>query len=149
MPKKRIYTDSPYLLTSNTKNRNESFRNFSFARILAQLILLKAKELKCNVFCYQIMPEHMHIIMQSSVTTISKYMQQVKSCFYKELRSSFGWKRKFWQKGFDYQILRSEDSIYNAVGYLGNNPGEAGLEKQYFAYPYAYLDVELINRYLY
>lgn len=149
MSKKRIYCDYPYLLTTNTKFRREFFRNFVFAKNFAEIVLKKAKKLKCKIFAFQTMPDHSHIIMQSSQTTISKYMQQAKSCLYHDIKTKFGRTKKFWQKGFDFQILQSEEDIFRAVRYLANNPVKACLNGQYFAYPYAFVDIDLINKFLF
>ncbi len=147
MTQRAIYqNDFPYLVTTNTYYRTQFLEKSEYAKILAKVIFNKTKELETILYGYSIIPDHLHLLIKTSLkANLSKVMQQVKSYYTKELRDKFAKSYKFWQPRFNFRIINTTKRLENAVYYLKNNPIKENLPSKYLEVPYLYLDKDKIE----
>lgn len=147
MTQRRIYQEEfPYFITTNTLKRQKIFENTHFAVELYDTILKLCRKLHCPVYAFDIMPDHLHILIGTMAKiNISNILQQIKSIYTKNLREKYNFNRPIWQKRFNSRIVDSEERLRNTVNYILNNPIKAGLDKKYQEKPYIYINSKLID----
>jgi REP element-mobilizing transposase RayT len=80
MTKARIYQNEfPYFVTSVTLDRRPIFENSLYAVFLAQNIFYYARKYQADIFCFAILPEHLHLLIKTNgLCDISRIMGDVK-----------------------------------------------------------------------
>jgi len=69
MTQRRIYQDEcPYFITTNTQNRGWFFADEKYALTLHKIIVKACKIKKFDLFAFCILPEHLHLMAQKSVS---------------------------------------------------------------------------------
>lgn len=141
MTQRRKYQNyHPYLITTNILKRSPLFENIDYADVLSKIIFEVCGELNCKVFAYCIMPDHVHLLLQTTAgKNISKVMQQIKSLSAKVLRDKYNFKVKFWQSRFNHQIIDSKSGVIGAITYIKNNHIKWDLSDKYSSLPYLYV----------
>jgi len=130
----------PYLITTNVLKRAQLFDDIEYASALSKIIIVVCRKLDCELYAYCIMPDHIHLLLQTNAeNTISKVMQQIKSLSAKELRDKHDFKVKFWQSRFNHQIIDTNTGITSAIVYIKNNHIKWGLDEKYSLLPYLYI----------
>jgi REP element-mobilizing transposase RayT len=87
-------------------------------------VLMKACELHgFRPVAYCLMPDHLHILVQSEETSTSLPM------FVRAFKSfaSRAARRRLWQRGYYEHIMRSDESLITTAEYIVNNPVRRGL----------------------
>ncbi|MCD6570428.1 MAG: transposase, partial [Deltaproteobacteria bacterium] len=120
------YTNSAfmYFITICTANKQSYFLNPSIARIISDELEFRKTNKEIKLFCYCIMPDHLHILLslsddyqkslQAWVSTFKRYTARVTN----ELHAV----SPLWQKNFYDHIVRKEESLFSIVKYIVNNP---------------------------
>lgn len=129
----RIYKASPsYFLTLCTEGRVRVLDS----RIVAERMKVFAegspKRYGVFVYCYLLMPDHIHLIATFSSTTDVCLGDWIKA-----LKRFVGTREFKWQRGFFDHLLRSNESRSEKWEYIRMNPVRAGLIEQPEDWEYA------------
>ena len=89
-----------YLLTSVTRDRQRIFDDLHFARCVVQELAAADKSGLTKTFCYVVMPDHFHWLVQLEHIDLALLMQRVKSCATNRIRQIAGQAINVWQRGY-------------------------------------------------
>ena len=94
-----------------------------------------------KLFCYSIMPNHVHLLFHllENARSISKVMQAIKRVSAYKINVVLKRKGSFWQSESYDHILRDEDDLLNLITYTLLNPVKAGIIKNWKDYNNNYL----------
>lgn len=86
---------------------------------------------------YVVMPDHVHmfVAVPQEGTTLSRWVQSLRSVLRKELLR-LGFQKPHWQEGFFDHVLRSSESYSEKWEYVRMNPVRAGLCREAEHWPY-------------
>jgi len=161
---KIVETENFYFVTSSFQNWLPIFDDEKYIQILFDAIKYNQKSRDLKVYAYVIMPDHLHMILQSEKLT--NIMQSIKSYTAKEIikelksdnKRTFLRKLKLdklehktqsefqvWQEGFHPQIILNDMMMEQKCNYIHMNPVRKGLvdapEKwKYSSYLFYYFD---------
>jgi REP element-mobilizing transposase RayT len=142
-------TDHPIHVTICTENKQEIFSSKVYAEIVIRELLKSAKDLRFNIICYCLMPDHLHIVLSpgNSAHSLSKFLNIFKGRTTAIFRNKTVFK-KIWQRSaFDHNI-RADEDLRAVIEYIMNNPVRKGITQKADDYLYCkWFDVE-IKRYL-
>ena len=135
---KKIYSQPGTIvhIIIGTFKKQPYFKNNDLAQNFCEVLIETAKEKQAKIYAYCIMPDHIHILLESS-----EQMDIIK--FIKYLKGRFAtWCRKNdkiirFQKSFYDHILRKDEDIYTVAKYIIGNPVRAGLQDHFGDYPFA------------
>lgn len=165
MTQRRIYQNNyPYHVTTHTKNNIWVFDNYQYAGLLHEIIINTCKMKRFYLFGFQIMPNHLHILIQSKTPAaqaavparaaapapgfnISQLLHGIKSYFHNQKKEKYGIEELFWQARFHDRIIRNQYYFWNAVKYINQNPTKEKLPEIFQKHPYQYFDWDLINNF--
>ena len=96
---------------------------------IAMNVIEKAKKkYKFNCFCFTIMDNHVHIIIQTpEEDNISLIMQVINKNIATKCNKELNRKGHFWGERFHSTLIESEEQLINTLIYLNLNPVKAGL----------------------
>lgn len=107
-----------------------------------------------NLLAYCIMPNHVHLILDTAVQLSDEMIYKDDTSKYKQLESilhrikgassryinlSLGRSGKLWQEESYDIYIRNEIMLRNVISYVLDNPVKAGLSKSWDDYPHSYL----------
>jgi REP element-mobilizing transposase RayT len=125
-----------YFVTAVTENRIPWFQEFSFARIICQIIESPAGLADAQNLCWVVMPDHIHLLLQIRETPLRRVLSRLKSRSARLLNDEIGRTGRFWSAGFHDHALRKEENMQEVARYIVANPLRAGLTRKYGDYPY-------------
>ena len=86
------------------------------------------KKYKFNCFCFTIMDNHIHIIIQTpEEDNISLIMQVINKNIATKCNKALNRTGHFWGQRFHSTLIESEEQLFNTLVYLNLNPVKAGL----------------------
>ena len=139
--RRQYQNNYPYFITTNTVKMSYGlFEDLECAIIAATVIRTVTALYECTLYGYAIMPNHIHILIQTNTDThtISQTLNSMKSMIYKNIRDKKKIPSALWQKSF-YDTTKSTKQLFNtAIEYMKQNPQKWELPKIYKAYPYQY-----------
>ena len=96
---------------------------------IAMSVIEKAKKkYKFSCFCFTIMDNHVHIIIQTpEIDNISLIMQVINKNIATKCNKVLERKGHFWGERFHSTLIESEEQLINTLIYLNLNPVKAGL----------------------
>lgn len=119
-----------------TEKKKGYFENHVFAKAICKLITDTAKEKGNKLYAYCVMPDHIHILIESSKNcSIIEYVRLVKGRFSKFCRDN-EWDIHL-QRSFYDHLVRKEEDIEKLSGYIAGNPVRAGIVSSIGEYPFA------------
>ncbi len=126
-----------FLVSSSTWGRRDLFRAEPWARLLLDVLYANRKQSRYLLHAFAIMPSHLHVILSvADDPGLEKVVQYIKGgfsfCAGRELQSRL----EVWQRGFDDQWIKDEESFVDAKHYVLFNPVRAGLAASPQEYPY-------------
>ncbi len=89
-----------------------------------------------NLFCYTIMPNHVHILFRilnresGEPHEMAFIVKKIKSITTREINRIIGSEGRFWQREYYDYCARSETEMLNITNYILLNPVKAGLVKE-------------------
>ena len=125
-----------YFITTITHLRIPWFKEFPLARIMCKNLENPKILSDSDNLCWVVMPDHVHLLIQSGEKPISKIVNQLKSFSARELNREIGRSGRFWDHGFHDHALRNEESLVDVARYIVANPLRAGLVKKYGDYSF-------------
>ena len=149
MSKLRRYYEpnAAYNVTCNTYAKRPLFNDKRAACFLLNTLGYYKYALKYSLYCYCIMPEHIHLIIQPHLKkhNISDIMRHIKGSFginYNKLIRKSG---PVWQNRFFDTALRTEKDLITRLNYNLQNPVRRGMIKEAKDYPYSSARVYLLG----
>jgi REP element-mobilizing transposase RayT len=128
-----------YFITICTANKQPYFLNDEIAKTIADEMEFRKINKEIKLFCYCIMPDHLHVLL-SLTEDYQKKLQDWVSAFKrytaKITSQSFGIK-PLWQRNFYDHIVRKEESLLKIAEYIVNNPVRKGMVSNWEEYPYS------------
>jgi len=126
-----------YFITICTANKQLYFLNKKITKIIEDELEFRRISKEIWLFCYCIMPDHLHILLsltedydkdlQNWVSAFKRYTTRV-------VNELFGIK-PIWQKNFYDHIIRKEESLIKITEYIVNNPVSKGIVSEWEKYP--------------
>ena len=96
--------------------------------IVLQVVEKAKKKYKFSCFCFTIMDNHVHIIIQTpEVDNISLIMQVINKNIATKCNKELHRTGHFWGARFHSTLIESEEQLINTLVYLNLNPVKAGL----------------------
>jgi len=130
-------------LVADTKHREPLFRDPQVAGQVAAILRAVATECGVRLYCYCIMPEHLHVV--ASVDPGGKPLPQ----FVKLLKARVTWRLRdrlgseVWQRSFFDRVVRRSEDLCSFCLYVLQNPQERGLVEDWREYPFSWLSPEM------
>lgn len=81
------------------------------------------------------MPDHLHCLVQLNEQSLAGLMCRVKSRSSLAVDQVLGRSGRLWQKGYDDRAVRREDDVKSIARYIIDNPIRAGLVTRVHDYP--------------
>jgi len=141
-------SDCEFFITICARHQKNPFTDPHFAQQIINALLWWRTHHQLMLFCYCLMPDHLHFIVQLpdlerkfrnggvrgiAPQTIMDLVGDFKSYVTSQLWWKCGGTGKLWQRSSYDNVIRSNDSVNEAVAYVLNNPERKGL----IDYPYA------------
>ena len=126
-----------YLVTTVVAARVPVFADCLLAGVVSQLHDSSQAFLDATGYCWVLMPDHWHAILQlGPERTLSEVVQRFKSLSASRVNQTSGTQGRLWQAGFHDHALRNERARAEACQYVIGNPVRAGLCCDPSAYPF-------------
>ena len=126
-----------FSITICTRNRNPSFSNQTWAKLLLSSLETGPLWKQTEQFARCLMPDHLHLLISPREGNLADLINGWKS-FSANLLRQEGLREPLWQRGFFDHALRREEDIEAVANYIVNNPVRAGLVKHWEDYPYSW-----------
>jgi len=127
-----------YFLTICTAERRQYFTDPKLASIVTDAMLNRRMNGEIQLFCYCIMPDHLHMLV-SLDEAYQKSLQNWVSAFKRHTSRAIGniyEVRPLWQKNFYDHVVRKEESLVQTIEYIIHNPVRKQLVARWDDYPY-------------
>lgn len=128
-----------YFITICTAGSRPYFLNEMIAKLLIDELDFRKRANEINLFCYCVMPDHLHILI--SLTDIYQKSLQNWVAAYKRYISKAAIElfdiKPLWQKNFYEHIVRESESLLKISEYIINNPVRKGLVDEWRNYPFS------------
>jgi REP element-mobilizing transposase RayT len=127
-----------YFITICGRHLTNPFPQKELAEEVIKSPLFIREDKGINVYCYCLMPDHLHIAISPSTKSgsVSKILHDFKSYTTNISRKS-GLNRKLWQKSFYDHIGRREEDLVRVCEYILVNPVRKGLVERYEDWGYS------------
>lgn len=145
---RRYYEDGAvYHLTCNTYGRTPLFKDKKRAEFLMNILGYYRTILKFKQYCFCIMPDHIHLIIQPATKkyNISVIMKHIKGSFATGYNNTAFKSGPVWQSRFYDTILRTEEELMVKINYVLQNPVRGGIVKEASEYPYSSAKAYLVD----
>lgn len=119
-----------YLITAVTQDREPVFSELSNARILVNTLRMEALQNGVQTWCYVVMPDHFHWLMQLNDESLGRVVGRVRGVCARRIG------RRIWQRGFHDRAVRRDDDLKALARYVIANPIRAGLVESVGDYPH-------------
>jgi putative transposase len=128
-----------FFLTLCTADKKPLFKDAEIARLIIDEMELRRKRNEIILFCFCIMPDHIHMLLSLSkgyqkglinwVSAFKRYPARV-------IKRSYG-VEQLWQKNFYDHVIRKDESLIKVAEYIINNPVRKGIVTEWKEYPYS------------
>jgi putative transposase len=102
----------------------------------AQLVRVK-RRFDWTVHAYCLMPNHYHLIVETTRAELSKGMQRLNGLYAQHFNHRHDRVGHLFQNRFSSYVIESEDHFEQALAYVRANPVEAGLCERVEDWPWA------------
>ncbi len=132
-----IIPEVPYHVTQRGNNRQKIFFETKDYQIYLSFLKKYASRYKLQIYCYCIMPNHIHLIAypteETSLTNTVSRTNMMYTRYRNELDARSG---HLWQGRF-YSCAMESVHLYRAANYVENNPVRCGLVKTPDQWPWS------------
>lgn len=138
-------------ITCVTKNREPLFANRSNIILFMQTLREVQAIKKADIIAYVIMPDHIHMIIQSTTSTTLQIMKSLKWNFTQNwklispldndlLNPAHLWQEKFWE-----HTINDDRDLHNHINYIIKNPVKHGYVDDPEDWPYSSFAQNVMN----
>ena len=128
-----------YFITLCTVNKRPYFRDDKAAKIIVDNMEFRRNAKEIRLFCYCIMPDHVHILLSLAKEypkNLIKWVSAFKRHSTRSINRSYGI-NPLWQKNFYDHVVRKDESLIKVAEYVVNNPVRKGIVTAWEEYPYS------------
>jgi len=128
-----------YFVTICTADKMPFLKDSRVAEIIVDELEIRRGKEEIILFCYCIMPDHVHIMIslsQGHNKTLIDWVSFFKRFTARRVKASHGI-APLWQKNFYDHVVRSDEALINVVEYIVNNPVRKGMVRDWKEYPYS------------
>ncbi len=128
-----------YFITLCSYERSHILTQTKTANILISAFNHQRNEKIIKLYCYCIMPDHLHLLMSLSdfyPHNLQTWIRSFKRFTAKSAKTTLP-TNQLWQKNFYDHIIRKEESFIKIAEYILNNPVRGGLVGNWKDYPYS------------
>ena len=128
-----------YFITICTAAKAPIFQDPGSAGIIVDELEFRRGKKEILLFCFCIMPDHVHMLLSSSqehgknlinwVSAFKRYSSRV----FKKSRNI----APLWQKNFYDHVIRGDESLIRVAEYIVNNPVRKGMVEEWKDYPFS------------
>ncbi len=141
-----VFPGFPHHVTQRGNRRERVFFSPDDYRLYKQLLAQAARETSVEIWCYCLMPNHVHLIVaperQSGLADLLGETHRRYTTFINRRQN---WTGHLWQGRFGSAPM-DEDHLENAVRYVSLNPVRAGLVRQAVDWPWSSVRAHLEGR---
>ncbi|MDP3093651.1 MAG: transposase [bacterium] len=129
---------SCYHIITRGNNKNVIFREKEDYLYFLNLIKKYKKEHPFDLYHYCLMPNHVHLLIQTNKSTdFSVLMKKLNLSYYHYFRKKYGWTGHFWQNRFKNKPVGKDEYFIQCGKYIELNPVRANITKKPQEYPYS------------
>jgi REP element-mobilizing transposase RayT len=125
-----------YFITTVTDRRVPWFGDWELATIAARSLLTADDRYGTRTFCWVVMPDHIHWLVQAGELPLEKSVSRLKGSTARMLNMEIGRTGRFWFPGFHDHGLRKPERLRQVARYIVANPLRAGLVSRIGDYPF-------------
>ncbi|MFI5211590.1 MAG: REP-associated tyrosine transposase [Ignavibacteria bacterium] len=128
-----------YFITICTFDRQPHFINKELAGFIESVIDFYINNNTIAVYCYCIMPDHIHILLSlcdEYEKGLSSWVSSFKRYINAEAENRFRIKN-IWQGNYHDHVVRTNESLNNIAEYILNNPVRKGIVSEWMEYPFS------------
>ena|SRR3989338_1559018 len=127
-----------YHVMTRGNNKNTIFRFDSDYFYFLNLIEKYKKELEFHLFHYCLMPNHVHLLIQTKKADhFSLFMKKLNLAYFHYYRRHYEWIGHFWQDRFKSQPVGKDDYFIQCGKYIELNPVRANIVEKPEDYYYS------------
>jgi REP element-mobilizing transposase RayT len=136
-----------FFITLCTAAKQHYFADPKISKIVIDELEHRRTNQEIRLFCYCIMPDHLHILigLNENYTkkegafaerTLQNWVSAFKRYTAKILGETFN-VEPFWQSNFYDHVIRKDESLLEICSYILNNPVRKGMVLSWEEYPYS------------
>lgn len=136
-----------FFITICTRAKQHYFADPKISKIVIDELEHRRTNQEIKLFCYCIMPDHLHLLISLNENYIRKedafgertlqdWVSAFKRYTAKILRETFHTER-FWQSNFYDHVIRKDESLLEICSYILNNPVRKGMVSNWEEYPHS------------
>ena len=136
-----------FFLTICTANKQDYFSDPRISKIIIDELEHRRANKEIKLFCYCIMPDHLHLLLSLNENYIKKEgafgertLQDWVSAFKRYTARIAGQMpdiKLLWQSNFYDHVVRKDESLLEICSYILNNPVRKGMVSNWEEYPYS------------
>ncbi len=136
-----------FFITICTGAKQHYFADPKISKIVIDELEHRRTNQEIKVFCYCIMPDHLHLLISLNENYTRKEgafgertLRDWVSAFKRYTARTAGQRfeiRPLWQSNFYDHVLRREESLVEICSYILNNPVRRGIVSSWEEYPYS------------
>ena len=136
-----------FFITICTAAKQHYFADPKISKIIIAELEHRWTNQEIKLFCYCIMPDHLHLLISLNENYIRKEgafgertLQDWVSAFKRYTARTVGQRleiKPLWQSNFYDHVVRREESLVEICSYILNNPVRIGLVSRWEEYPYS------------
>lgn len=143
------YSSSDYIffITICTADKQPYFADPKISKIVIDELEHRRTNQEIKLFCYCIMPDHLHLLISLNENYIRKEgafgertLQDWVSAFKRYTSRISGQVcdiKPLWQQNFYDHVIRKDESLLEICSYILNNPVRKGMVSNWEEYPYS------------
>jgi REP element-mobilizing transposase RayT len=102
-----------------------------------QLLAEKSNSSRIRIFCYCVMDNHFHLVLENTSGKLSDFMKQLNCSYGFYYRKSVGGKGYVFHDRFRSTLIQDEAYLLTAIKYVLQNPVEAGISPNFLDYTWS------------
>jgi REP element-mobilizing transposase RayT len=102
-----------------------------------KLLEEKSKLLRIKIYCFCLMDNHFHLILENSAGRLSDFMKQLNTSYALFYRKRVGGKGYVFQNRFQSTLIQNESYLIIAIKYVLQNPVNAGIISDFLEYEWS------------
>ena len=137
-PPRLLLPLSFYHIITRGNNRNTVFKCDTDYLYFLDLIRKYKEELPFNLYHYCLMPNHIHLLIQTKLADhFSLFIKKLNLAYFHYYKKNYGWTGHFWQGRFKSQPVGKDEYFIQCGKYIELNPVRANMVKNPKDYRYS------------
>ena len=133
-----LLSQSYYHIMARGNNKNIIFKEKEDYAFYLHLILKYKKEHPFNLYHYCLMPNHIHLLIQTNkASDFPTLMKKVNLSYYHYFKKKYGWTGHLYQGRFKSKPVGKDEYFIQCGKYIELNPTRANIAKDPQDYPYS------------